>query len=115
MSSQPANFSGLSTFVYDARKPGAQPVPAAAPGPDQGPAPALTRTIEFRLSGSEESEQAVDLPNIDLQRAIVVANNVRVYVSGSGQAPAGGGIGSAGWRSGTSIQPPIPGSEQATS
>ena|ERR1700736_5905270 len=71
----------VDSFVYDGGIPDVDPTRLTV-GSVRPPNPAFTRTFEFRLSGSEESEQAFDLPKIDTQRAIVTANNLRVYLSG---------------------------------
>jgi hypothetical protein len=76
-------FLGTSaSFVYDGGTPDVDPRRSILHGPVPPLSPAFARTFEFRLSGSEESEQVFDLPQIDTQRAIVAANNLRVYLSG---------------------------------
>jgi hypothetical protein len=60
----------VDSFVYDGGIPDVDPTRLTV-GSVRPPNPAFTRTFEFRLSGSEESEQAFDLPKIDTQRAIV--------------------------------------------
>ena len=79
-------FLGTSaSFVYDGGTPDVGPTRSIVHGPVPPLSPPFTRTFEFRLSGSEESEQVFDLPHIDTQRVIVAANNLRVYLSGGAQ------------------------------
>ena len=55
------------------------------PDPRQSALPLVTRTFEFRLSGSETQEQALPVPGPADRSVVVAVNNVRAYLTGSGE------------------------------
>jgi|SRR5882724_310844 len=58
------------------------------PGPRQRALPLARRTIELRLCGSETQEQSVPAPGPADGSFVVAVNNVRAYLTGSGDAGA---------------------------
>lgn len=48
----------------------------------------MTRTFEFRLSGSETQEQALPVPGPADRSVVVAVNNVRAYLTESSDAGA---------------------------
>src|SRR5258708_4902431 len=58
------------------------------PGPRQPALPLARRTFEFRLCGSETQEQSVPAPGPEDGSVVVAVNNVRAYLTGSGDAGA---------------------------
>jgi hypothetical protein len=57
-------------------------------GPRQPALPLARRTFEFRLSGSETQEQSVPAAGPEDGSVVVAVNNVRAYLTGSGDAGA---------------------------